>query len=324
MSRIFLPVGVLAFCFFLSTACGGEETVLERIAFGSCNRHDRPQPLWDPIVKSEPQLWIWLGDIVYGDTTQMEELAAKYQAQREVPGYVLLRSKVPVVGTWDDHDYGTNDGDRTFPKKAESQQRLLDFLDVPGDSPRRGREGVYDVVFFGPEGRQVAVILLDVRYHRATKKEGTDILGEAQWKWLEKVLTESRASVHLICSGTQILPTEHRYEKWADYPVERERLLDLLHRLEVPGVVLLSGDRHLAEISEFRTSPESSPLVEITASGMTHSWTAHRGEPNQLRVAGPYTGLHFGLLRIDWERRKIQAEIVDQAGQPALSRAFDF
>lgn len=48
------------------------------------------------------------------------------------------------VGTWDDHDYGVNDGDSSYVDKRESQRLLLDFLDEHRDSPRHHRDGVYN------------------------------------------------------------------------------------------------------------------------------------------------------------------------------------
>lgn len=41
--------------------------VLNRIAFGSCNKEHLPQPLWEQIEKHVPELFLWLGDIVYAD-----------------------------------------------------------------------------------------------------------------------------------------------------------------------------------------------------------------------------------------------------------------
>ncbi len=38
---------------------------ITRLAFGSCNKVERPQPAWKPIRAWHPHLWIWLGDIVY-------------------------------------------------------------------------------------------------------------------------------------------------------------------------------------------------------------------------------------------------------------------
>lgn len=79
-----------------------------------------------------------------------------------------------VVGTWDDHDFGINDGGgggsltKYGVTDATERQRLFhDFLDTPADSPLRRRGGVYASHQYGPPGRQVKIILLDTRGRRA-------------------------------------------------------------------------------------------------------------------------------------------------------------
>lgn len=294
-----------------TTAPVHEDVVLEHIAFGSCNRTDAPQPLWTPIRAHDPDLWIWLGDIVYADTEDMDAMADKYAAQQAHEGYRQLASTTPVVGTWDDHDYGANDAGKEYAKRDSSQQLLLDFLGVPEDDPRREREGVYAAHTYGPEGRRVKVILLDTRYHRdslATDPDPNrryrprpdgDVLGEAQWAWLENELKSSDAQVHLIGSSIQVIPEEHGWEKWANLPQARERLFELLRETQVPGVVLLSGDRHLAELSR-RDDVLAYPLYDLTASGLTHSYE-EADEPNRYRVGPLYGGLNYGLVEIDWD-----------------------
>ena len=37
-------------------------STLSRIAFGSCNSEQKPQPLWPVIAQDKPSLWIWTGD----------------------------------------------------------------------------------------------------------------------------------------------------------------------------------------------------------------------------------------------------------------------
>jgi alkaline phosphatase D len=273
---------------------------LVRIAFGSCSDEDMAQPLWDPIRAADPGLWVWLGDIIYADTEDMELMRAKYRMQLDHPAYVELRRTVPVVGVWDDHDYGANNGGREYPKRAESQQLLLDFLGVPASSPRRQREGTYAAHTFGPEGRRVKVILLDVRYHRDPPGSGGTLLGAEQWHWLESQLRDTDAQIHLIGSGIQVLPVDHPYERWDAFPAERERLLRLIAESRAPGVVLLSGDRHIAEIMAIDDPRIGYPLYEVTSSGMTHSWE-EASEPNRFRTDGLMTELNFGLIEVDWE-----------------------
>jgi alkaline phosphatase D len=287
---------------------------LTRIAAGSCNRQDLPQPLWDSILKFQPQLWIWLGDNIYGDTDDMTVLAEKWNAQKKNPGYRKLRNVCSVEGIWDDHDYGRNDAGSDFERKKDSQLLILDFLDEPADSPRRRQSGIYASRIFGPEGRRVCLILLDVRTHRDKPQTDGDILGEAQWAWLEKTLRGSTAQIHLICSGSQILPTEHRHEKWSDYPESRGRLLKLIASTQSNGTILLSGDRHFGEVSRLEDVWRGQTLYELTTSGLTHSYKIFRGEMNQLRVGEPFAELNFGTLLIDWNRRSIEIAIRDARG----------
>lgn len=163
---------------------------------------------------------------------------------------------------------------------------------------------------YGPKGQRVKVILLDGRYFRdPLKKEGKrnvpnpagDILGEAQWQWLEQQLTNSDADVHVIGSGIQLLPEEHPYEKWANFPVSRQRLLDLLSKTKPKGALLISGDRHIAEVSKVSVQGLNYDLFDITSSGLTHVSAPHE-EPNRHRVGAMITELNYGLLTINWNR----------------------
>ncbi|MBD0260507.1 MAG: alkaline phosphatase family protein [Cytophagales bacterium] len=306
---------------------------LTTIAFGSCNRENKEQPLWPVIVGNRPQLWIWLGDNIYGDTQNMDTLQAKYYRQRSNPGYQLLAVSTPIIGIWDDHDYGVNDGGKEYPQKKQSQQLMLDFLGEPKNSPRRKQAGAYASYTYGPAGKRVKVILLDARYFRdPLKKEGKanvpdpagKILGEVQWQWLEKELRGSPADVHLIGSGIQILPDEHPYEKWANFPRERQRLFNLLAATGARGVVLLSGDRHIAEIMKHQPDGVRYPVYEITASGLTHSSTQNTGEPNRYRVGKLVNVLNFGLIRIDWENRRLQLQVRGLGNELLESQAVGF
>lgn len=297
---------------------------ISRIALGSCNRTTLPQPLWEPIIDSDPDLWIWLGDNVYGDTDDMSVMRAKYDAQVAMPGYTGLRRTAAVIGTWDDHDFGENNAGNDYPMRDESQQEALDFLGVPEDDPRRTREGLYSSHTWGPEGSRVKVILLDSRYHRDERGSDGTVLGEEQWAWLEGELADSDAQVHLIGNGIQILHEDHRYEKWANYPSERRRLVELIASTGAPGVVLLSGDRHLSELAKLEDPALRYPLWEMTSSGMTHSYTGGAGEPNRYRVGDLFTERGFGMIGLDWEGRELTLEIRGVDGVAAIREQIPF
>ncbi len=290
---------------------------LQNIAFGSCNKQDSPQPLWQPILASNPDLWIWLGDNIYGDTHDMAAMQAMYEKQKEHPDYQKLLQQVPVIGIWDDHDYGINDGGRFYSQKEKSRALMLNFLNVSEKNPVRSREGGYQAYTFGPAGKQVKIILLDTRYFRDTLQKSQDgkrrylpnqegdILGEAQWQWLTRELSNSQANLYIIGSSIQVIAEEHGYEKWANFPRSRQKLLDLIVRSGAPGVVLLSGDRHIAEISKMQPPGLAYPLYDITSSGLTHTFEDAK-ENNRYRLGQLITKLNFGTITIDWNKSPLE------------------
>lgn len=298
---------------------GRSEPVIDAIAFGSCAREEREQPVWDAVLAQKPDLFLFIGDNMYADAPEVpnevgtiEEAYAMLGAQ---PGYARLTQTVPVLATWDDHDYGKNDAGKEWFLREESQRAFLDFFGVPQDSERRSREGVYHAQTFGPEGRRVQVILLDTRYHRdaldradprpadrgpyrGTTDESRTMLGEAQWTWLEGVLREP-AEVRLIASSIQVVPEESGWEVWANMPHERDRLFRTIARTNASGVLFLSGDRHHMEISRTVDTPTPYPMWDFTSSGLNEP-EREKDEPNRHRVGPIYRGTNFGMVRIDW------------------------
>ncbi len=289
---------------------------LQTITFGSCNKETEPQPFWAEMKPLKPDLWIWLGDNIYADTGDDKVFRAKYNKQLSNKNYAKFVSQTPIVGIWDDHDYGVNNGGKEFAQKDIAKVAMLDFLQVPQDADVRKREGAYQAFTFGKNDTQVKIILLDSRYFRdepirenrkyIPNETGT-ILGEAQWKWLENELKNSTAQIHIIANGIQVLQEEHAYEKWANFPNERQRLLDLLIDYQVDTPILLSGDRHIAEFAQMEYKGKS--IVELTSSGLTHSYDALESEPNKHRVGKLITSLNYGCMMIDWSGDKPEVTI---------------
>ncbi|MGB0744432.1 MAG: alkaline phosphatase D family protein [Opitutales bacterium] len=297
---------------------------LEVIAFGSCNRDELPQPVWPAIKANEPDLWIWAGDNIYADWYQPEGkkvkytvnrawMTKRYAAQFNRPDYAAFRKATPILGTWDDHDYGKNNAGADYALKDVSRDLALSFLEVPLSDPRWTRQGLYGSYDFGPEGKRTRIILLDNRYF-ATSPEADDatLLGKIQKTWLKEQITQSEADLHIIVSGSQFVSNQHRWDSWGKYPHERQWLIDLI-REHQRKVVFISGDRHIHEISLIAGNEKHYPIADVTSSGLTHSWENFPGEENPYRVGEVHAGLGFGLMRIDWSGQSptVQLEIRD-------------
>jgi alkaline phosphatase D len=322
---------------------------LSRIAVGSCADQNKPCPVWGTIADQKPDALILLGDNMYADlddgklkAASPEKIAACYKQLAGVPEWQRLRAAVPtILPMWDDHDYGHNDAGVEWQHKDAAQKLFLDFFNVPADSLRRTRKGVYHSETFGPPGKRTQVILLDTRYHRSplvtggpatiqpyglirkpylrTTDAGATFLGDKQWQWLEDRLRDP-ADLRLICSGIQVVSDEHPFEKWGNIPAERDRLFRLIRSTGASGVVILSGDRHLGELS-LEPSAAGYPIYDLTASGLNQGFKGWRlPEANRLRVAGMPYGDHFGLVTVDWNAPDpvVSLQLRDTAGEVVL------
>lgn len=304
------------------------EEALSRIAFGSCANENRPQPIWDAIGKADPQLFVFAGDNVYADSGDEEKLRDSYEGLAAEKGFAELRKACPVVGTWDDHDYGKNDAGTEWEGKEAAKEAFMEFFGTPGDSPVRRRGGIYDARIYGPEGRRVQVLLLDTRWFRGPlermpkeewrelrKEKGkwqgpylpaeesdSSMLGGEQWAWLAGQLKQP-AELRLIVSSIQVVPIDHGWEKWGNLPKERRKLFELIRDTAANGVVFLTGDRHTADISVLPPETDGSPaypLYDITSSGLNQSGFSQ--EQNRYRTGdeAPFGPSNFGLIEIDW------------------------
>ena len=293
------------------------------IALGSCNNQNITNLLWDDVLVNKPEVWIWGGDNVYSDTKNMTKLKADYNQLFNDEGYSLLRKQAQILGTWDDHDYGLNDGGFEFTAKEESQQEFLDFMGVSKTDLRRARKGVYHSEMITTDKGSVKIIVLDTRYFRSklvkdtkskksykpTKDKNTTILGNAQWQWLTKELQNSNADFNVIVSSIQFLSNEHGFETWGNFPHEVETLKTVIINSKAKGVLLLSGDRHISEFSKTSLDGLSYPLIDFTSSGLTHAYSNFTSEPNPYRVGDVVSQISFGVLKFDFENRSISMEM---------------
>lgn len=376
IAQCFSHPDLLSSTAFPLTAPLGTDTYAENKSvlvaiFGSCNKHDRDQRFWSTITsvgrslrnRSGPAMdsFIWLGDVVYADTTYGPGIWVSSSIDTMRNKYVTLRSdehysafvenvreasnvadfgsddyglKRNVFGVWDDHDMGLNDGGKEYKDKDAVQELFLDFLDVPAHSHRRQRAGVYSahqVSFSDGSDASLAerfrfalcIILLDARYHRdpiLDSRQG-DMLGAQQWAWLEGILEKfadkrpgkQECLATLIGSGVQVLSDEKPTEQWGNFPAARDRLLNLIRTTGTQRAIFISGDVHLGEIAVDKTEnalrAAGVPLVDVTASGFTHSsgeipflaQTFHRLFPSERRV-GAYLFRNFGSLQIVYDK----------------------
>lgn len=306
-----------------------------RVALGSCNyvnqeAYDRPGPpygegfqIFKAIDQSRPDMMLWLGDNTYlreADWDSPLGIRRRYAHTRALPEMQSLLGSVHHYATWDDHDYGPNDSDRSFALKEESLATFKQYWMNPNYGLASGGvTGMFswaDVDFF----------LLDDRWNRTPNNDDAahgQILGAAQLRWLTEALEASRATFKIVAMGGQILNEAQVFENYSRYQQERTELLRRLAETRVPGVVLVSGDRQHAEFNKLER-PGLYPLYELTTSPLTAgpAWGGHK-EKNPLRDSATYYGeRNFALLDVTGPKnaRRLKITLCDTEGQKIWSR----
>ncbi len=307
-----------------------QDTVLTRIAFGSCVNENRPMAFWDVIAAQKPQAFLLIGDNVYGDTratngADIPTLTASYRKLSARQEFDRFRRSVPMMTTWDDHDFGANDAGGSFAFKEYAEKAYESYW---GSSDEvKSRAGVYESRIVGPAGKQVQFIILDSRFFRsdlvampyrdpgpalgwyiANTDPKATLLGDAQWQWLEAELAKP-ADLRFIVSSIQLITSAHGYESWANFPKERDRFYGLLAAKGVNNAVLLTGDRHAGGFYKTNVPGMKAPLWEVTSSSLNFAFGKGDDgarEPDPARTGGLWSVPNFSVIDIDWAVKKVK------------------
>ncbi|WP_299191701.1 alkaline phosphatase D family protein [uncultured Erythrobacter sp.] len=305
------------------------DTTLTRIAFGSCNHQLRPQDYWSVIAGHDPDLFLFIGDNNYGDQgwdgdAGLTTLREAYAVQAATPELAAFRAAVPMMITWDDHDYGFNDGGASFAYRGWAETIYETFWGASDEV--RARPGVYESRMFGPEGQRTQIIMLDTRFFRSdletmdytldraplgpyqpSSDDAKTMLGDAQWAWLEQELAKP-ADLRILVSSIQVITDAHDYESWEALPQERARLYVMLANRSESGLVMLSGDRHAGGIySDATPETKGERVWELTSSSLNYSFSSTERntarEPDDKRLTDFISEENFGMVEIDWAAR---------------------
>ena len=320
MKNIFCQL-LIANCLLICSACKTDSVVLcnrplhseptgniSKIAFGSCASQDKSQPILNAVAAKQNDLFVYLGDNIYGDTEDMNVLLAKYGKLSCKKEFQNLLNSCKVIATWDDHDFGKNDGGVEYPKKEESKNIFLSFWNEPAVSERRNHAGIYTSYNYGDSAHRVQIILMDLRTFRThlitdannnyvpNADSSATMLGAEQWSWLQNELTKP-AQIRIIGSSTQFARSLDGYEAWENFPLEQQKMFQTIRNANANGVVFISGDVHLAELSK-RILPNLYPVYDLTSSGITQ--LEGSDVPNTYREGNVVLDYNTGAIEIDW------------------------
>lgn len=327
----------------------GGQTVIDRVLVASCNDEELASPTLAKLGEEEADLFLMIGDNVYGDRDgrayannqpELDEVRESFAELATREEFQAVRAKFPMMVAWDDHDYGANDAGKHFPFKVLSERIHETFWGLEDEDVGQW-PGTYYARVFGPEGQRVQVIMLDTRFFRSDltptddygavgkeryipAPEGSmqDMLGAAQWTWLENQL-QAPADIRLVVSSIQVMPTAHGWEAWDKLPAERERLFDLVKSTDANGVVFLTGDRHTGFIYEERgVLPYAAN--ELTSSSLNLSFATESAERDPRQIGAAFPLENYGVVEIDWEGETLSLVLKDSDGRTARRNDIAF
>jgi alkaline phosphatase D len=281
---------------FLVGSCALMNTDITRFVFPGGST-----AIFESMRRKKSDFMLWLGDNVYYFGKHYKSYDGMFQRNLRVRNYFpalqFFLASVPHYAIWDDHDYGWNDADKSFPLKDTALTIFKGFW--PNTyNPDTIRGNYFSYTYYDAE-----FFMTDDRYFRDPEGDTAGAyFGETQLQWLKDKLSSSKATFKFICSGSQVLNDSYYGESYAKYSKERNNLLDYIATNNIKGVIFLSGDKHFSEMSkrnwkgypmyDFTSSPLTSPVVKIRTSGFVNNYSEpgtllYRKNFGKVSITGP-------------------------------------
>jgi alkaline phosphatase D len=282
-----------------------------KFIFGTCAYlndppYDRPgkpygagTEIFGHMADSGADFMLWGGDNWYlrdADLSSESGIWYRYSHDRATPELQKLYAAMPHYATWDDHDYGSNDANKSFELKDVT---LAAFKAYWGNASwgEADNPGVYSKFFWG----DAAFFLMDDRWYRdddlldESKNPNKTQWGSRQTDWLKEGLIHAQkepfAKFKFILTGGQVITDfGGESETFAYYTQEREDLLKFIVDQKITGVVFLTGDVHFTELAKKKIGA-TQWVYELTSSPMssganTKAITERKSDPH--RVEGTF------------------------------------
>lgn len=274
--------------------------------------------MWHDYLKHSPTYTFMIGDNVYANSVlgtdgiiqhfqfvKPELLWRRYIETFNLISYYKSSRLVPTLGIWDDHDYGNNNGDESYPYKKESLkifETFYGFKDVPSknkNQPIVEKIGGAGYVF---RAFNQNFIFIDGRSFRSIPamkgKEGETHLGIDQTAKILKTLDSTTPS--WLIKGDQFFGAYHPFESYeASHPHDFKNFLNDLKNKK-SKIFFVSGDRHLNELMKIEAEQIGYETFELTSSAIhatlyPNAWKKH---PNPRKIQGASGIYNYSIVEL--------------------------
>jgi hypothetical protein len=280
--------------------------------------------VWQSMLRNEPDVIFLIGDSVYADKISHfkiepatpAQLWARHCDARRTLALYFAKTLVPVVASWDDHDYGFNDSDMNYAHKGASLQIFNTFF------PQR--TGLIPELVAGPSNSNYfkfynhRFLLLDNRTYRTGHGVSNDQhWGVDQEAWMMEILRSERMPTYVI-SGSQFFNGgDLRY--WT--PQSYERFIRNMREVSAP-IIPCSGDVHYSELMRLEPEIFGYESMEITSSGM-HNLSSNPGHNNPRRIVAA-SGNNFLIVDSELTSSGMKGHVASRGNFNGVRFEHDF
>lgn len=229
--------------------------------------------IYSYVHEAQTDLILFTGDAVYSNSRTSTLFGVAEDPARALERYIetwnnvnlyQLDPLVPTLATWDDHDYGMNNGDASHPQKQKMQEIFRSYYAMPEEHPS---------LSYGP-GISFRLRAFGIDFHmlddRSFYRKRQIQWGEAQETWFMDEYLESPFPAWIL-NGIQFF----NYFALAENVLTRapnslRRLVEVIKNRRKP-TVLWSGDVHCSQVERIPKDIFGYQTYEITSSAVHSS-----------------------------------------------------
>ncbi|PHS17084.1 MAG: hypothetical protein COA86_10515 [Kangiella sp.] len=206
------------------------------------------------------------GEKVLDDKNILDAFRSKYN---RVFGssYQNLTTNIPMMAMWDDHDFGEDNSDGTYPYKQQARQAFVE--NFPANPYEDDNAGLY----YSFSVADVDVLVLDTRWYRSPMQNEDNqnklMLGKKQLAWLLENLKKSTSKIKIVFSsvplndyGGDTSSNRPGYDSWVGYQHERSQVLSFIETNNIEGVLFFSGDQHYPSAHILNKKSSLQPIIQ--------------------------------------------------------------
>ncbi len=273
---------------------------------------DNGAPVYEEVEAENPAFVIQIGDFDHSIPLTLQDMRSLHRSVRD-PSYPAgadfvahVANRFPFFHVWDDHDYGTNDSDKTFPGRADAIRAFEEYYTLPDDAPNPDA-GIWHRFSYA----QADFFMLDLRSQRDPNLSPAgsqksmldgDEIPNGQKQWLKDSLLASTARWKFILTSVPFNSTAKRLPKdaWSGFSNERSELINWIHLHEIHGVILVSGDLHSGGGIDDGTN-SAFPEINVPHTNMPDGDTGELGTWSEGIISGKDGRAGYALIHVSME-----------------------